>query len=116
MTSYFEIAGHIVECHDVLTSPELAKFVSEVVKPVAAEVSDSFSSLGSDKKETKDPLWEHWLKVVSLPARSLPDLVLKPNPIVFVPRAIAVGLKQVEMNYDYFVKGESHGWTFYGID
>ena len=62
MTSYFEIAGHIVECHEVMTSPELAAFVSEVAVPIARRATETFESAARDKIETRDPLWEHWLK------------------------------------------------------
>jgi len=114
MTSYFEIAGEIIECHEILTSPEFKAFVSEV-STVSSEISDAYKSAApSSKSGGKDSLFIHWLKVSSHPARKMGPDILYTNPWTN-PRAFAIkgGLhiaKTIEMNYDYFVKGESHDW------
>jgi hypothetical protein len=67
----------------------------------------------------KDSLAIHTLKMWSYPARSGYDLLTeKPQTILgFVkdPRTLAafgiqLGLDQIELNYRYFVKGESSDW------
>ncbi len=115
MTSYFEIGGHIVECHEILTSPELKQFVSEVAV-VSAGVSDGYKSASQSSKgvSEKDSLFTHWVKVSSLGLRTMgPDVLLGGpwiNPRGFALKGIGVTLKAIEMNYDYFVKDESHDW------
>ena len=72
MTSYFEIAGHIVECHEILTSPELEQFVSEVT-PVISGISEGYKSAASSSLsggKEKDSLFTHWLKTSTVPLRS----------------------------------------------
>ncbi len=116
MTSYFEIAGHIVECHEILTSPELKQFVSEVAT-VSSGISEGYKSAASSSLsggKEKDSLFIHWLKVSSLGLRTMgPDIALLTpwtNPRGFAMKGIGVTLKATEMNYDYFVHGESHDW------
>ena len=117
MTSYFEIGGHIVECHEVLTSPELRDFVTEV-SSVSHGISEGYKSAAPSSKsggKDKDSLFTHWLKTITYPTRKLagPDLLFY-NPITsprgFILKSIGIGIGQVEMHYDYFVKGESHDW------
>ena len=116
MTSYFEIAGHIVECHEVLTSPELKQFASEVAT-ISSGISEGYksaapSSLSGGKE--KDSLFTHWVKTSSLPARKMGGdlLLMNPwtNPRAFTFKGIGLILKVPEMHYDYFVHGESHDW------
>ena len=117
MTSYFEIAGEIIEWHDVLTSPELKTFVREVAVPLSSAAVEARSASKTPvvaSGNEKDSLFTHWLKTSSLPARKLvPGLLLKPksrNPYVFAAQGIAVISTVPGMHYDYFVKGESHDW------
>ena len=116
MTSYFEIGGHIVECHEILTSPELKSFVSEVAV-VSAGVSEGYKSAAQSSKgvsETKDSLFLHWLKVSSLGVRTMGrDIALGlpwRNPRAFALKGVGVPIRAIELNYDYFVKDESHDW------
>ena len=117
MTSYFEIAGHIVECHEILTSPELKQFIRETT-PVATGIVDSYksaapSSLPGGKE--KDSLLTHWLKTITFPTRKLAgeDILFHnpwTNPRGFIVKGIGIGIAQIEMHYDYFVHGESQEW------
>ena len=118
MTSYFEIGGHIVECHEVLTSPEFKRFVQEVA-PIVQGVSESYKSAAPSSKsggKDKDSLFIHWLKTITFPARQMADepriLFHNPwtNPRGFITEGIGIGIAQIEIHYDYFVKGESHDW------
>ena len=117
MTSYFEIAGEIIEWHDVLTSPEFKTFVKDVAVPLSSAAiearSDAKTSvLSADKK---DSLFVHWVKTSSVPLRKLaPGFMIGSgsikNPYVFAAQGIAVISTVPGMHYDYFVKGESHEW------
>ncbi len=116
MTSYFEIGGHIVECHEVLTSPELKSFVREVT-PVISGIHESYKSAAPSSRsggKDKDSLFIHWAKTSSLPARKMGGDILWAtpwtNPRGFIAKGIGLHLKVIEMHYDYFVKGESHDW------
>lgn len=118
MTSYFEIAGEIIEWHDVLTSPELNTFVREVAVPMATAAAESrrdaktpVVAFGKDK----DSLFTHWIKTSTVPLRKLgPSMMIGKgsikNPYVFAAQGIAVISTVPGMHYDYFVKGESHDW------
>ena len=118
MTSYFEIAGEIIECHEILTSPELRAFGTEVAS-ISMGISEGYksatpSSAVADDGVVKDSLFTHWVKVSSLGVRKMgPDLLIGGpwiNPRGFTVKGIGITLKAIEMNYDYFVKGESHDW------
>jgi len=116
MTSYFEIGGHIVECHEILTSPELKSFVAEVT-PVISDVSDAYKSAAPSSRsggKEKDSLFTHWVKTSSLPARKMGGDILWMNPWTnprgFAAKGIGILLQVPGMHYDYFVKGESHDW------
>ena len=118
MTSYFEIAGEIIECYDVLTSPELKTFVKEVAVPIGSAAiearRDSQTPVVASGKD-KDSLFIHWLKTSTVPLRKLgPGMfigkVSVKNPYVFAAQGIAVISTVPGMHYDYFVKGESHDW------
>jgi hypothetical protein len=115
MTTYFEIGGHIVECHEILTSPELKSFGTEV-SSIAMGISEGYKSAAPSSKgvSEKDSLLTHWVKVSSLGVRKMgPDVLIGgpwTNPRGFTLKGIGITLKAIEMNYDYFVKGESHDW------
>ena len=118
MTSYFEIAGEIIEWNDVLSSPEFKTFVSEVAVPLTsaaaeARVAAKIPVVASGKD--KDSLFVHWVKTSSVPLRKLgPGLMIGTgsikNPYVFAAQGIAVISTVPGLHYDYFVKGESHDW------
>ena len=120
--SYFEIGGHIIETDlDDLASTSLLSSNTKVPaagRPERGRISarDQSSSM---TQTSKDSLFTHWLKMASYPSRSAFDLVTeKPESILgFVkdPRTLGVfgiqwQLDVIEMNYDYFVKGESSSW------
>ena len=67
----------------------------------------------------KDSLFTHWLKTVSYPSRSAYDMFsehpqrlipIAKNPRGLIVHGIQWNLDMIEMNYDYFVKGESSPW------
>ena len=119
--SYFEISGHIVECStDGNTShPSSKSAVSAAERPERGRISAKTEWGVTPEKTAKDSLFTHWMKTVSYPARSAADVVMdKPETVLGVikdPRTIgAFGIQwyldTIEMNYDYFVKGESSPW------
>lgn len=118
MTSYFEIAGEIIEWHDVLTSPELKTFVKEVAVPLSSAAVEARSASKTPvvaSGNEKDSLFTHWIKTSTVPLRKLgPSMMIGKgsikNPYVFAAQGIAVISTVPGMHYDYFVKGESHDW------
>lgn len=120
MTSYFEIGGEIIELIDIAQSPELREFVTEAVIPVlglASEAAMIYHSSKSESRDQKDSLAEHYVKMATMPFRKgvppmLLDLVTgRPfNPVLFAVRGVGIYALQVQYNYDYFIKGESHDW------
>ena len=121
MTRYFEIGGHVVECS---TAPQSSLSVSRISMMHSRKAVDS-RIVGGDARPSprtaKDSLAEHWFKVVSYPVRSLGpeiglDILSGPKklgpatPYIWAAKGLGVYFKVVEMNYDYFVKGESHDW------
>jgi len=122
MTSYFEIGGHIIECDiDDLGSTSLLSSKTKVPAAKRPERGRSFArGQSSTMTQTeKDSLGIHALKMWTYSIRSGYDLVTeKPESILgFVkdPRTLGVlgiqwGLDSVELNYRYFVKGESSDW------
>lgn len=117
MTSYFEIAGEVIECYDVLTSPEFKTFVKESAVPLSSAAIEARTDLkipvlSADKK---DSLFVHWLKTSTVPLRKLgPSMLISTgsikNPYVFAAQGIGVISTVPGMHYDYFVKGESRQW------
>jgi hypothetical protein len=115
MTSYFEIAGEIIECHDVLTSPEFKTFVKEVAVPLSSAAIEARAEAKTPVSREKDSLFVHWLKTSTVPLRKMgPSMLITKgsikNPYVFAVQGIGVISTVPGMHYDYFVKGESHGW------
>ncbi len=120
--SYFEIGGYIIECDiDDLRNTLVLSSKTKVPASKRPERGRSFEKGQSSSmtQTEKDSLFTHWLKVVSYPTRSAVDLFTdKPQHLLGVikdPRSLAFygiqwGLDSIEMNYDYFVKGESHDW------
>ena len=120
--SYFEIGGHIIECDiDNLANTSLLSSKTKVPAARRPERGRSFArgQSSSMTQTEKDSLFTHWLKTVSYPARSAFDLFSqKPQHLLGIikdPRSAAFygiqwNLDAVEINYDYFVKGESHDW------
>jgi len=120
--SYFEIGGHIIESDiDDLTGTSLLSSKTKVPAAKRPERGRSFARGQSSMmtQTEKDSLFTHWLKTVSYPARSAFDLVVdKPESVLGVikdPRTlVAFGIQwhldAIEMNYEYFVKGESSPW------
>ena len=120
--SYFEIGGHIIECDiDNLANTSLLSSKTKVPAAKRPERGRSFArgQSSSMTQTSKDSLFTHWKKMVSYPGRSAFDLVTqKPEAILGVvkdPRTLgAFGIQWqldvIEMNYDYFVKGESSSW------
>ena len=122
MKSYFEIGGYIIECDiDDLASTSLLSSKTKVPaarRPVRGR-SFARGQSSSMTQTEKDSLFTHWIKTVSYPARSAVDLFTdKPESILGIikdPRTLGLfgiqwHLDAIEMNYDYFVKGESHEW------
>ena len=121
-SSYFEIGGHIIECDiDDLGNTSVLSSKTKVPAAKRPERGRSFArgQSSSMTQTEKDSLFTHWLKMVSYPARSAFDLVSeKPESVLGVikdPRTLGVfgiqwNLDMIEMNYDYFVKGESSPW------
>jgi len=120
--NYFEIGGHIIECDiDDLGSTSV---LSSKTKLPAAKRPERGRSFAKDQSSLmtqaeKDSLGIHALKMWSYPLRSGYDLVTeKPESILGLvkdPRTLGVfgiqwGLDQIELNYRYFVKGESSDW------
>jgi hypothetical protein len=122
MKSYFEIGGHIIECDiDDLGNTSLLSSKTKVPASKRPERGRSFDKGQSSlmTQTEKDSLGIHALKMWSYPARTGYDLLTeKPQTILgFVkdPRTLGVlgiqlGLDQIELNYRYFVKGESSDW------
>lgn len=120
MTSFFEIGGEIIELIDIAQSPELREFVTVAVIPVLGLASEAAMIHHGSKTETqdeKDSFAEHYVKMATLPARKLGlqigvDLLTGRalNPYLLAARGIGIGILQVQYNYDYFIKGESHEW------
>lgn len=120
--SYFEIGGRIIECDiDNLSNTSVLSSKRKVPAAKRPERGRSFAKGQSSSmtQTDKDPLFTHWLKMVSYPARSAYDLVTdKPESILgFIknPRTLGLlgiqwGLDQIELNYRYFVEGESSDW------
>ena len=121
--SYFEIGGHIIECDiDNLHNTSLLSSKSKVpaaARPERGRISARDQTSSMSQTSSKDSLFTHWLKMVSYPGRSAFDMVTeKPERLggfIKNPRSLGIfgiqwGLDQVEMNYDYFVKGESSSW------
>jgi len=120
--SYFEIGGHIIECDiDNLANTSLLSSKTKVPAAKRPERGRNFAKgqASSMLQTEQDSLFTHWLKTVTYPARSAYDYFSQhPQRLVFIakdPRGIVVpglqwNLDVVEMNYDYFVKGESHPW------
>ena len=121
--TYFEIGGHIIECDiDDLGNTSLLSSKSKVpaaARPERGRISARDQTSSMSQTSSKDSLFTHWLKTVSYPARSAFDLFSqKPQHLLGIvkdPRTLALygiqwNLVAVEMNYDYFVKGESHDW------
>lgn len=120
--SYFEIGGHIIECDiDDLTSTSLLSSKTKVPAAKRPERGRNFAKGQSSSmtQTEKDSLFTHWMKMVSYPVRSAYDMFSEhPQRLVFIakdPRGILVpgiqwNLDVLEMNYDYFVKGESSSW------
>ncbi len=120
--SYFEIGGHIIETDlDDLSGTSLLSSKTKVPAAKRPERGRSFArgQSSSMTQTEKDSLFTHWLKIVSYPGRSAIDLVMdKPESLLGVikdPRTLgAFGIQwyldAIEMNYDYFVKDESHPW------
>lgn len=120
--SYFEIGGHIIETDlDDLASTSLLSSKTKVPAAKRPERGRSFARGQSSSMTQTEPdsLFTHWLKMVSYPGRSAYDLFSRePQRLVFIakdPRSLVVpgiqwSLDQIEMNYDYFVKGESSSW------
>lgn len=122
MKSYFEIGGHIIECDiDNLANTSLLSSKTKVPAAKRPERGRNFAKGQSSSmtQTEKDSLFTHWLKMVSYPGRSVLELVSnKPETtggFVKDPRTLGVlgiqyQLDIIEMNYDYFVKGESSSW------
>jgi len=115
MTSYFEIAGEIIECHDVVTSPEFKTFVKEVAVPLSSAAIEARARAQTPVSREKDSLFVHWLKTSTVPLRKMgPSMLITKgsikNPYVFAAQGIGVISTVPGMHYDYFVKGESHDW------
>jgi len=115
MTSYFEIAGEIIECHDVVTSPEFKTFVKEVAVPLSSAAREARARAKTSVSSDKDSLFVHWLKTSTVPLRKMgPSMLITKgsikNPYVFAAQGIGVISTVPGMHYDYFVKGESHDW------
>ena len=121
--TYFEIGGHIIECDiDDLGNTSLLSSKSKVPaagRPERGRISARDQTSSMSQTSSKDSLVTHWLKMVTYPSRSAIDLVTtKPETLGGFfkdPRTLGLfgiqwGLDQVEMNYDYFVKGESSSW------
>ena len=120
--SYFEIGGHIIECDiDNLANTSLLSSKTKVPAAKRPERGRNFAKGQSSvmTQTEKDSLFTHWLKTVTYPARSAYDMFSdKPQrlvPIAKDPRGLIVpgiqwNLDMLEMNFDYFVKGESHPW------
>ena len=121
-SSYFEIGGHIIECDiDDLGNTSVLSSKTKVPAAKRPERGRSFArgQSSSMTQTEKDSLFTHWLKMVSYPARSAFDLVSeKPESVLGVikdPRTLGLfgiqwHLDMIEMNYEYFVKGESSPW------
>lgn len=122
MKSYFEIGGHIIECDiDDIGNTSLLSSKTKVPASKRPERGRSFDKGQSSvmTQTEKDSLGIHVLKMWTYNIRSGYDLVTeKPESILgFVkdPRTlgglgIQWGLDQIELNYRYFVKGESSYW------
>jgi hypothetical protein len=122
LKSYFEIGGHIIECDiDNLSNTSLLSSKSRVPaagRPERGRISarDQSSTM---TQTSKDSLGTHALKMWTYNIRSGYDLFTeKPESILgFIkdPRTLGVlgiqwSLDTIELNYDYFVKGESSPW------
>ena len=120
--SYFEIGGFIIECDlDDLSNTSLLSFKSKVPAAKRPERGRNFAKGQSSvmAQTEKDSLFTHWLKMASYPSRSAYDMVSeKPERLggfIKNPRSLGVlgvqwNLDMIEMNYEYFVKGESSPW------
>jgi hypothetical protein len=122
LKSYYEIGGHIIECDiDNLANTSLLSSKTKVPAAKRPERGRSFArGQSSTMTQTeKDSLGIHALKMWSYSLRSGYDLLTeKPETALGFfkdPRTLGVfgiqwGLDQIELNYDYFVKGESSPW------
>lgn len=120
--SYFEIGGHIIECDiDDLGNTSLLSSKTKVPAAKRPERGRSFArgQSSSMTQTSRDSLFTHWLKMVSYPARSAFDMFSDhPQRLMYIakdPRGLIVpgiqwNLDMIEMNYEYFVKGESSPW------
>ena len=120
--SYFEIGGHIIECDiDDLGNTSLLSSKTKVPASKRPERGRSFArgQSSSMTQTSRDSLFTHWLKMVSYPARSAFDMFSDhPQRLMYIakdPRGLIVpgiqwNLDMIEMNYEYFVKGESSPW------
>jgi len=94
MTSYFEIAGEIIECHEILTSPELRAFGTEVAS-ISMGISEGYKSASPSSKgvSEKDSLFTHWVKVSSLGVRKMgPDLCVS----IITPPLLTLNMRETE--------------------
>ena len=120
--TYFEIGGHIIECDlDELGSTSILSSKTKVPAAKRPERGRNFAKGQSSSmtQTEKDSLFTHWLKMVSYPTRSAYDMVSKKperlggfikNPHSLGVFGVQWHLDMIEMNYDYFVKGESSPW------
>ena len=120
--SYFEIGGHIIECDiDNLHNTSLLSSKTKVPAAKRPERGRNFARGQSSAmtQTEKDSLFTHWLKTVSYPSRSAYDMFsehpqrlipIAKNPRGLIVHGIQWNLDILEMNYDYFVKGESSPW------
>ena len=108
MTSYFEIGGHIVECHGVLTSPSSLFSLVAPRAPAAPRASGAPVALSSNSvgKDT-DSLSEHWFKTSFHVLRELGELdrrqqiYFMKNPYHFAGWGVGKISEVIEMHWDY---------------
>jgi len=125
MTSYFEIGGELISVLDdsndiqyglgMISAKEHREARAEN-KEVASGLRSLESSRYAPRSSEKDSLFTHWIKTGTYNIREFAELPgkrkisLLTNPRLLAAWGIPKQLEIIEMNYDYFVKGESREW------